>query len=173
MAEVLLHHLAGDRYDVLSAGTHPVGLNPVAVAVMQELGIDMSAYRSKHMGEFRDQPFDYVMTVCDRAKESCLCWPHMGNLIHWSFEDPAVTIGTSEAQRHAFIQCGIKSRPVSRNSFPLASRSSDASNLPSHHRMGLAPARIIHEHFYCTRRSAAVTSLAAVCQRPGEQARPS
>jgi arsenate reductase (thioredoxin) len=102
MAEGLLRHLAGDRYDVFSAGTHPLGLNPGAVAAMQELGIDMSAHRSKHMDEFTDHAFDYVITVCDRAKKSCPRWPHTGSLVHWSFEDPAVTIGTSEEERHAF-----------------------------------------------------------------------
>ncbi len=71
MAEGLLRHLAGDRYDVYSAGTHPVGLNPGAVTVMQELQINISAQRSKSIAEYIDQTFDYVITVCDRAKESC------------------------------------------------------------------------------------------------------
>jgi len=71
MAEGLLRHLAGDRYDVSSAGTHPAGLNSGAVAAMQELQIDISAQRSKRIDEFVDQAFDYVITVCDRAKESC------------------------------------------------------------------------------------------------------
>lgn len=70
MAEGLLRHRAGDRYDVSSAGTHPVGLNPGAVAAMQERGIDLSAQRSKSMNEFVDQTLDYVITVCDRAKDS-------------------------------------------------------------------------------------------------------
>ncbi|MFO0701310.1 MAG: arsenate reductase ArsC [Nitrospira sp.] len=102
MAEGLLRHLAGDRYDVFSAGTYPVGLNPLAVSVMQELGVDISAQRSKNMDEFTDQTFDYVVTVCDRAKGFCPRWPHTGSLMHWSFEDPAVAMGTSEEQRHAF-----------------------------------------------------------------------
>ncbi len=71
MAEGLLRHLAGDRYDVSSAGTHPVGLNPGAVSAMQEHGIDLSGQRSKSMNEFVDQTFDYVITVCDRTKDSC------------------------------------------------------------------------------------------------------
>jgi arsenate reductase (thioredoxin) len=102
MAEGLLRHLAGDRYDALSAGTHPVGLNPGAVAAMRELGIDISAQRSKRMDEFVDQAFDYVITVCDRAKESCPRWPHTGWLLHWSFDDPAATMGSPEEQRKAF-----------------------------------------------------------------------
>jgi arsenate reductase len=102
IAEGLLRHLAGDRYDALSAGTHPVGLNPGAVAAMRELGIDISAQRSKSMDEYVDQAFDYVITVCDRAKESCPRWPHTGRLLHWSFDDPAVVTGSPEQQLQAF-----------------------------------------------------------------------
>jgi arsenate reductase len=112
MAEGLLRHLAGDRYDVSSAGTHPVGLNPGAIAAMQELDIDISAQRSKSMEEFIGQTFDYVVTVCDRAKESCPRWPHTGRLVHWSFEDPAAASGSAEEQRHAFrtVRDQIKAR---------------------------------------------------------------
>jgi arsenate reductase len=102
MAEGLLRHLAGDRYEVSSAGTHPVGLNPGAVVAMQELGVDISTQRSKSMEQFTDQTFDYVITVCDRAKESCPRWPQTGRLIHWSFDDPAAVTGSPEEQRHAF-----------------------------------------------------------------------
>ena len=112
MAEGLLRHLAGDRYDVASAGTHPVGLNPGAVMAMRELGIDISEQRSTHIDEFVDQSFDYVITVCDRAKDSCPSWPHAGHLIHWSFEDPAAVIGSSEDRRGAFctVRDQIKTR---------------------------------------------------------------
>lgn len=112
MAEGLLRHLAGDRYDVFSTGTHPVGLNPGAVAAMQELGIDISAQRSKSMVEFTDQAFDYVITVCDRAKESCPRWPHTERLLHWSFEDPAAVLEPAEDQRKAFrmVRDQIKER---------------------------------------------------------------
>ncbi|NGZ10457.1 MAG: arsenate reductase ArsC [Nitrospira sp. LK70] len=102
MAEGLLRYLAGDWYDVSSAGTHPVGLNPGAVTAMQELGIDISAQRSKRMEEFVDQAFDYVITVCDRAKESCPRWPHTGRLVHWSFEDSAVALRPPEERRNVF-----------------------------------------------------------------------
>ena len=112
MAEGLLRYLAGDRFDVCSAGTHPVGLNPGAVVAMRELGIDISAQRSKRMDEFVDQAFDYVITVCDRAKESCPRWPHTGRLLHWSFDDPAVVTGSPEQQRQAFrtVRDQIKAR---------------------------------------------------------------
>ena len=102
MAEGLLRHLAGDQFDVYSAGTHPVGLNPGAVVAMQELHIDISAQRSKPMEEFTNQAFDYVVTVCDRAKESCPRWPHAGRLVHWSFEDPAAVQEPAEAFRDVF-----------------------------------------------------------------------
>ena len=101
MAEGLFRHLAGDRYDVYSAGTHPIGLNPGAVTAMQELGIDISAQRSKSIHEFTQQAFDYVITVCDRAKDSCPRWSHTERLVHWSFEDPAAAIGSPEEQRNS------------------------------------------------------------------------
>ena len=112
MAEGVLRHLAGDRYDVYSAGTHPAGLNPGAVVAMQELGWDISSHRSKSMDEFIDQGFDYVITVCDRAKESCPRWPHTGRLVHWSFEDPAAVLEPSDERRKAFrrVRDQIKTR---------------------------------------------------------------
>ena len=112
MAEGVLRHLAGDRYDVYSAGTHPVGLNPGAVVAMQELGWDISSHRSKGMDEFIDQEFDYVITVCDRAKESCPRWPHTGRLVHWSFEDPAAVLEPPDERRKAFrrVRDQIKTR---------------------------------------------------------------
>jgi len=104
MAEGVLRHLAGDRFDVYSAGTHPVGLNPGAVIAMQELGVDISAQQSKSVDEFVNQGFDYVITVCDRAKESCPRWPHAGQLLHWSFEDPAAVLEPPEERRMAFCR---------------------------------------------------------------------
>ena len=89
MAEGLLRHMAGDRYEVFSAGTRPVGLNPNAVEAMSEIGIDISGQRSKSVDEFVNQQFDYIITVCDNAKESCPIFPGGGQRIHQSFEDPA------------------------------------------------------------------------------------
>lgn len=89
MAEGLLRHLAGDRFDVFSAGTRPVGLNPNAVKVMAEIGVNIAGNRSKSVDEFAGQQFDYVFTVCDNAKESCPIFPGGGARIHRSFEDPA------------------------------------------------------------------------------------
>ena len=100
MAEGLLRHLAGDQYEVFSAGTKPVGLNPNAVKAMSEIGIDISKNRSKSVDEFAGQQFDYVITVCDNAKESCPLFPGGGERIHHSFEDPAAA--SKEHQLDAF-----------------------------------------------------------------------
>ena len=89
MAEGLLRSLAGDRFEVFSAGIKPVGLNPNAVVAMREIGIDISQHRSKSLDEFAGQPFDYVITVCDNAREACPFFPGAGKRIHHSFEDPA------------------------------------------------------------------------------------
>lgn len=89
MAEGLLRHLAGDRFDVFSAGTCPVGLKPNAVKAMREVGIDISAHHSKSVEEFTGEQFDYVVTVCDSARESCPIFPGPGKRLHESFEDPA------------------------------------------------------------------------------------
>ena len=89
MAEVWLRQLSGDRFDVCSAGTHPLGMNPGSIEAMAEVGIDIAGHRSKGMGELADRSFDYVITVCDRAKETCPIWPGRTTVIHWSFDDPA------------------------------------------------------------------------------------
>jgi len=89
MAEGLLRKSAGDRFEVLSAGTHPAGLNPNAVKAMAEVGIDISGQRSKSVDEFSSQRFDYVITVCDKAREACPIFPGSGRRLHHSFEDPA------------------------------------------------------------------------------------
>src|SRR5579862_9405708 len=86
MAEGLLRHDAGDRFTVESAGTKPSVVRPEAIAVMAELGIDISAQRSKHVAEFAGQPFDYVITVCDNARESCPVFPGATKRLHHSFE---------------------------------------------------------------------------------------
>ncbi|HLZ34016.1 MAG TPA: arsenate reductase ArsC [Nitrospira sp.] len=102
MAEGWLRHLAGDTFDVFSAGTHPVGLNPGAVETMREVDIDLTSHRSKAVTEFAGQLFDYVVTVCDRAKETCPLWPGQTRMVHWSFDDPAAAAGTPENQHQTF-----------------------------------------------------------------------
>jgi arsenate reductase len=89
MAEGLLRHMAGDRFEVFSAGTKPAGLNANAVKALSEVGIDIANHRSKSVNEFAGQQFDYVFTVCDNAKEACPFFPGGGKRIHHSFEDPA------------------------------------------------------------------------------------
>jgi arsenate reductase (thioredoxin) len=100
MAEGLLRHDAGDSFDVFSAGTKPAQVRPEAIAVMKEIGIDISHHHSKLVDEFAGQSFDYVITVCDNAKETCPIFPASTKRIHWSIGDPAAAEG-SEAQRLA------------------------------------------------------------------------
>ncbi|MBI5149928.1 MAG: arsenate reductase ArsC [Candidatus Omnitrophica bacterium] len=88
MAEGMLRHFGGDRLEVFSAGTKPSQVNPVAIRVMKEIGIDISGHRSKHADEFKGQTFDYVITVCDNVKESCPIFPGAKS-IHWPFPDPS------------------------------------------------------------------------------------
>jgi arsenate reductase (thioredoxin) len=102
MAEGLLRHDAGDRFEVFSAGTNPSYVRPEAVAAMSELGIDISGQRSKSVDEFAGQQFDYVLTVCDNARESCPLFPSKTVAIHRNFEDPAVTQGSKEERVAAF-----------------------------------------------------------------------
>ncbi len=102
MAEGLLRHLAGDEFGVFSAGTKPTQVRPEAVAVMREIGIDISDHRSKSVDEFAGQEFDYVITVCDNAKETCPIFPARTKRIHWSLEDPAAVEGSEEQRLAAF-----------------------------------------------------------------------
>jgi len=102
MAEGLLRHDAGDRFEVFSAGTKPSHLRPEAIAVMRELGIDISRHRSKSVDEFAGQSFDYVVTVCDNARESCPIFPSETQNIHHSFGDPAAIEGSEEQRLAAF-----------------------------------------------------------------------
>jgi arsenate reductase (thioredoxin) len=103
MAEGLLRHDAGEAFDVESAGTKPGIVRPEAIRVMREFGIDISGHRSKHVDEFDGQRFDYVITVCANAKESCPVFPDATKRLHRSFEDPAALEGT-EAERLALFR---------------------------------------------------------------------
>jgi arsenate reductase len=94
MAEGLLRHDAGNVYEVSSAGINPTYVRPEAIAVMREVGIDISGHRSKSVEEFAGQDFDYVITVCDNAKESCPIFPAKTKRVHWSIEDPAAVQGS-------------------------------------------------------------------------------
>jgi arsenate reductase len=102
MAEGLLRHDAGDRYEVASAGTRPSRLRPEAVAVMAEIGIDISGHRSKSVDEFTGREFDAILTVCDNARETCPVFPGSGKRLHRSFEDPAAAEGGEQERLAAF-----------------------------------------------------------------------
>ncbi len=101
MGEGLLRHLSGMRYEVFSAGTKPVGVNPMAIEAMRETGIDISTQRSKSVAEFAGQRFTTVITVCDSAAEQCPVFPGAQRM-HWSLVDPAAVSGTREEKLAAF-----------------------------------------------------------------------
>jgi arsenate reductase len=102
MAEGLLRNYAGDQFEPLSAGTNPVGLNPLAVEAMGEIGIDISQQTSRNVSQFLGLSIPYVVTVCDRAKESCPIFPGAVQFLHWSFEDPAEARGSHAEQLAVF-----------------------------------------------------------------------
>jgi arsenate reductase len=102
MAEGILKHLAGDKFEVMSAGTIPSHVHPLAIKVTAEIGIDISKHRSKSVLDFLGQEFNYVITVCDSAKQSCPVFPGKSVKIHWSFEDPAAAVGSEEEKLKFF-----------------------------------------------------------------------
>lgn len=110
MAEALLRTHGGAAFEVHSAGTEPKGINPLTVRVLTEAGIDASFARSKSVAEFAGQSFDYVITVCDQARQSCPVFPGEGERLHWGYEDPAAAEGTDEERlavfRRVFTQMG-------------------------------------------------------------------
>jgi arsenate reductase (thioredoxin) len=98
MAEGLLRHLAGDRFEAMSAGTEATHVRPLAVRAMEEVGIDISGQESKSLDRYLKEPFDHVITVCDEANEACPFFPGVQSRLHWSFEDPSKAEG-SEVER--------------------------------------------------------------------------
>jgi arsenate reductase len=104
MAEALLRRLGRGRFEAFSAGTVATRVHPLAVRAMAAVGVDISQARSKQLDEYLSQDFDYVITVCDSAAESCPVFPGRPKRIHWSFPDPSAATG-SEAERYrAFEQ---------------------------------------------------------------------
>jgi arsenate reductase len=96
MAEGLVNYFLGAEWEAYSAGTHPVGyVHPLAIQAMHELGIDISGHRSKPADEFRNTPFDLVVTVCDDAAENCPLWLGPGQVVHIGFPDPAQATGSN------------------------------------------------------------------------------
>ena len=102
MAEGLLRHLGQAAVEVASAGTAPARVHPDAIRIMNEVGIDISAQRSKPLEPFLKQPFDYLITVCDDAQESCPAFPGASRSIHWSIPDPAAAQGAGEQRMAVF-----------------------------------------------------------------------
>ena len=102
MAEALLRAFGGESVEVFSAGTNPSTVRSEAIAVMSEIGIDLAGHRSKHVREFDGQHFDYVITVCDNANETCPIFPDTTERMHWSFPDPAAIEGTESERLLAF-----------------------------------------------------------------------
>lgn len=103
LAEGLLRATAGDLFEVASAGARPAGyVHPLAIAVMKEIGIDISGHRSKHMNEFLHVPVETVITVCGNADQACPIYPGQVNRHHWPFEDPAHATGTEEEKLAVF-----------------------------------------------------------------------
>ena len=102
MAEGILRHLGGDRFEVKSAGSCPCGVNPDAIKVLSEIGIDISSQYSKDIQEFVDEEFDYVITVCDKANQTCPAFAGKYQRIHWPLEDPGNAGGSNEDILKAF-----------------------------------------------------------------------
>ena len=127
MAEALLRHSGGAAFEVHSAGTEPKGVNPLTLRVLAEAGLDASHARSKSVDEFAGQSFDYVITVCDQARQSCPVFPGGGAGLHWGYEDPADAVGTDEERlvvfRRVFTQLGERIHQF----VPLATRAGAAT----------------------------------------------
>jgi arsenate reductase len=104
MAEGMLREWAGDRFEAFSAGTEATSVRPEAVQVMAEIGIDISGHVSKSIDAFRDQAFEWFITVCDEAQQNCPVLPGVPNAAHWSIEDPSAATGSTEARLEAFRQ---------------------------------------------------------------------
>jgi len=126
MAEALVRHKGGTAFEVHSAGTEPRGINPLTLRVLAEAGIDAAWARSKSVTEYLGQQFDYVITVCDQARQTCPVFPGVHESLHWGYEDPAEATGTEEERlavfRRVFVQLGERINQF----IPLARRRRDA-----------------------------------------------
>lgn len=102
MAEGYFRHFGGPRVEVFSAGTEPKGVNPRAIQVMAEIGIDISGHTSNHVSEYVNKSFDYLITVCDNAATNCPRFPGEGIRLHWPFDDPADAHGPEDEVIESF-----------------------------------------------------------------------
>src|SRR5882757_1312615 len=113
LAEGILRAVAGDLFDVQSAGSRPSGyVHPKSIQVMQEIGIDISGHRSKHLDEFLNQDIETVITVCGNADQACPMFPGQANRYHWGFDDPAHATGTEEEQLAVFRRVRVEIQRV-------------------------------------------------------------
>jgi arsenate reductase len=127
MAEALVRRYGGPDFEVHSAGTEPKGINPLTLQVLADAGIDASWARSKSVNEYLGQPFDYVITVCDQARQSCPVFPGVHESLHWGYEDPAAVEGTDEERLAAFRRVLIGMSERIQQFIPLARRASTLS----------------------------------------------
>ncbi|HSS35968.1 MAG TPA: MerR family transcriptional regulator [Patescibacteria group bacterium] len=131
IAEAVLGRLGGADFQVFSAGTRPKGVNPYTVRVLADGGIDWSEARSKSVDAFLDQSFDYVITVCDRARQSCPVFPGQHNTLHWGLDDPAEVDGDDEerlaAFRKTYVEINQRIRPFIEVALRAAGRGRRAS----------------------------------------------
>lgn len=102
MAEGFLRAMAGDRFEVASAGTEATHVRPLAIHAMAEVGIDLSGHASKTLDRFVGEPWDFVITVCDAANEACPVFPGAARRLHWSFPDPAAATGSEDERLAVF-----------------------------------------------------------------------
>jgi arsenate reductase len=131
IAEALLRQFGGDEFAAFSAGTEPKGVNPYTIRVLSEVGIDWSAARAKSVREYLGEPFDYVITVCDRARQTCPVFPGDHNSLHWGLDDPAEVVGSDDERLAAFrrtqMEVSVRLRPF----IELARRARRAEAAPA------------------------------------------
>ena len=127
MAEALLRHNGGDAFKVHSGGTEPRGINPLTIRTLEAAGLDASWARSKSVTEFLGQQFDYVITVCDEARQSCPVFPGVHETLHWGYEDPAEAQGTEEERLEVFRRVFIGLGQRIATFIPIALRESTLS----------------------------------------------
>ena len=130
MAEGFFRHYGRDCVDVVSAGTEPKGLNPIAVRVMNEIGIDISQHTSNHVRDYLDRQFDYVITVCDHAAQNCPRFPGEGTKLHWPFDDPADALTSRHCEPTPNAPIASHCEPQSKT---RASQSADSNTADTSH----------------------------------------
>jgi arsenate reductase len=133
IAEAILRHQGGAAFEVASAGTEPKGVNPLTVRILAEVGIDITSARSKSVAELLDQRFDYVITVCDQARESCPVFPGAHESIHWGFDDPAAAEGDEAARlkvfRRVMNEISVRLKPFQEVALRTRGRTAGAPSL--------------------------------------------